>query len=304
MEYDFVALPDRKPLTWPGGKRLAVIITINLEYWLLTRDQTAPLYPGGPASIPFPTPGNVPDYVNWTWREYGQRVGVWRVIDALDKAGVPASCTMNAKMALERRRIIDAVNERGWELVPHNWAQNDILTDYADDPAKEREVIGNTLRVYEETVGRPARGWLSSSLRPTAETVDILAENGLLFFCDFLNDDQPYIIRTNSGPMVAVPYSNDINDFNMFARGGMTLDQGLAALRENFDVLYEEGAESMRLLNFGLHPHVIGMPYRIRALSQFLEYVTSYEDVWFPTREEIAAWYLANHEDHIEGQLG
>lgn len=299
MHYEFSALPDRKPLKWPNGKRLALIITINLEYWELTRDQTAPLYAGGPASIPFPVPGNVPDYVNWTWREYGQRVGVWRMLDAFDKAGVPASCTVNGIYIQERRRVIEAIIERGWELVPHNWAQNDILTDYAHEPEKERAVIRRVLDVYEDGVGKPAKGWLSSSLRPTALTPDILRENGLLFHCDFLNDDQPYLIQTDNGPLVCVPYSNDINDFNMFARGGMTLDQGLATLREQFDRLYEEGAQSMRLMNFGLHPHVIGQPYRIRALDDFLAYATSHDDVWFPTREEIATWYLENHQDHI-----
>lgn len=299
MHYEFSALPDRKPLKWPGGKNLAVIVTINLEYWELTRDQTAPLYAGGPASIPFPVPGNVPDYVNWTWREYGQRVGVWRMLDEFDKAGVPASCTVNGIYIQERRRIVDAIIERGWELVPHNWAQNDILTDYAHEPDKERAVIRRVLDTYEEAVGKPAKGWLSSSLRPTALTPEILTENGLLFHCDFLNDDQPYLIQTENGPLVCVPYSNDINDFNMFARGGMTLDQGLATLREQFDRLYEEGAQSMRLMNFGLHPHVIGQPYRIRALGEFLEYAKSFDGVWFPTREEIASWYLENHQDHI-----
>lgn len=299
MHYEFSALPDRKPLKWPGGKNLAVIVTINLEYWELTRDQTAPLYAGGPASIPFPVPGNVPDYVNWTWREYGQRVGVWRMLDEFDKAGVPASCTVNGIYIQERRRIVDAIIERGWELVPHNWAQNDILTDYAHEPDKERAVIRRVLDTYEEAVGKPAKGWLSSSLRPTALTPEILRENGLLFHCDFLNDDQPYLIQTGNGPLVCVPYSNDINDFNMFARGGMTLDQGLATLREQFDRLYEEGAKSMRLMNFGLHPHVIGQPYRIRALGEFLEYAKSFDGVWFPTREEIASWYLENHQDHI-----
>ena len=299
MHYDYSALPDRKKLQWPDGKRLALIITINLEYWELTRDQAEPLYPGGPASIPFPLPGNVPDYVNWTWREYGQRVGVWRVMDALDAVGVPASCTVNGLFIQERRRIVDAVKERGWELVPHNWAQNDILTYYAHEPDVERAVIRRVLDVYEEAVGRPAKGWLSSSLRPTAETPDILKENGLLFHCDFLNDDQPYLIHTSGGPLVCVPYSNDINDFNMFARGGMTLDQGQATLREQFDCLYAEGAESLRLMNFGLHPHVIGQPYRIRALGDFLAYAKSFDGVWFPTREEIAIWYLDNHQDHI-----
>ena len=299
MHYEFSALPDRKPLKWPGGKKLAVIVTINLEYWELTRDQTEPLYAGGPASIPFPVPGNVPDYVNWTWREYGQRVGVWRMLDEFDKAGVPASCTVNGIYIQERRRIIDAVLERGWELVPHNWAQNDILTDYAHEPEQERAVIRRVLDVYEDAVGRPAKGWLSSSLRPTSLTPEILTENGMLFHCDFLNDDQPYLIQTGNGPLVCVPYSNDINDFNMFARGGMTLDQGLATLWEQFDRLYEEGAHSMRLMNFGLHPHVIGQAYRIRALGDFLEYAKSHEGVWFPTREEIATWYLENHQDHM-----
>lgn len=299
MHYEFSALPDRKPLKWPGNKRLALIVTINLEYWELTRDQKEPLYAGGPASIPFPVPGDVPDYVNWTWREYGQRIGVWRMLDEFDKAGVPASCTVNGIYIQERRRVIDAVLERGWELVPHNWAQNDILTDYAHEPEKERAVIRRVLDTYEAAVGRPAKGWLSSSLRPTALTPEILTENGMLFHCDFLNDDQPYLIQTHNGPLVCVPYSNDINDFNMFARGGMTLDQGLATLREQFDRLYEEGAQSMRLMNFGLHPHVIGQPYRIRALGDFLEYAKSFDGVWFPTREEIATWYLENHQKHI-----
>ena len=221
------------------------------------------------------------------------------MLDCFDKAGIPASCTMNAKMAVERPRIIQAVNERGWELVPHNWAQNDILTFYADAPEKEREVINKTLQVYRDVVGRSAKGWLSSSLRPTVNTLDFLKEADLMFFCDFLNDDQPYLIRTKHGPMVCVPYSNDVNDFNMFARGGMTLDQGLAALKEQFNVLYEEGKSSMRIMNFGLHPHVIGQPYRIRALGDFLDYVKGFDAVWFPTREEIAEWYLQHHHEHV-----
>ena len=299
MEYDFVPLPHRKKLRWPNGARLAVILTINLEFWELTRDQTEPLYPGGPASIPHPVPGNVPDYVNWTWREYGHRIGVWRIIDALDSAGAPASCTMNARMATDRRAVIDAVNERGWELVPHNWAQNDILSDYAYRPDEERDVVQRTLKVFEEVVGRSAKGWLSSSLRPTQRTPELLAEHGCIFFCDFLNDDQPYMLRTANGPLVCVPYSNDINDFNLFARGGMTLDQGLATLREQFNQLYAEGADDMRIMNFGMHPHVMGQAYRIRALRDFLHYITDFEDVWFPKRQEIAEWYLLNHEHHI-----
>lgn len=299
MHYDFVAMPDRKPLRWPGGARIAVIFTLNLEFWELTREGAEPLYPGGPATIPHVLPGNVADYANWTWREYGQRVGIWRLLDVFDKAGVPSTCTMNAMTGIERRRIIDAVNERGWEIVAHNYVQNDVLSSYAHDPDGERDIIRRTLDVYEETVGRPARGWLSSSLRCTSNTPEILKEFGLLFHSDFLNDDQPYLIHTAHGPLVCVPYSNDVNDFAMFARGAMTTQQALEALRDQFDQLYLEGAESGRIMNLGIHPHVFGQAGRVRALREFVEYAKGFEGVWFASREEIASWYLENHADHM-----
>ena len=116
MKYDFVPFPKRKPLRWPNGKRLAIMLTINFEHWDKVRELSKPYYPGGPGIVGGDLPGNVYDNPNFTWREYGQRVGVWRMIDVLDAAGVPATCTMNAKMGLERRAVIDAALERGWEI--------------------------------------------------------------------------------------------------------------------------------------------------------------------------------------------
>lgn len=299
MHYDFVPLPDRKPLRWPNGARLALIFTINLEFWDLTSESEEPMYPGGPASIPHPLPGNVADYANWTWREYGQRIGIWRLIELFDKAGVPATSTMNARTGLERRRVIDAVNERGWEIVAHNYAQTDLLSNYAHEPDKEREVIRRTLDVYADVVGRPAKGWLSSSLRCTPHTPDILKEFGLIFHSDFINDDQPYLIHTDHGPLVCVPYSNDVNDFAIFSRGGMDTDRAVQLLKDQFDELYREGAETGRIMNFGMHPHVIGQAFRVRAIREFLEYVKGFEGVWFAKREYIAEWYLDHHQEHI-----
>ena len=199
MKYEFVPFPQRKPLRWPNGKRLAVMITTNLEYWDTTKDTPKPFYPGGPGIVGGDLPGNVYDNPNYTWREYGQRVGVWRMFDIFDEFGVPSTCTMNAKMGLERRAVIDAAVKRGWEIVAHNYVQTELLADYSFDEAKEREVIRETLRVYKEVCGKPAKGWLSSSLRCTLNTVDILAEEGLIFTTDLLNDDQPYLIQTRSG---------------------------------------------------------------------------------------------------------
>lgn len=304
MHYDYVPLPERQALKWPNGERLALIVTINLEYWDLLKDTEAPYYAGGPPVIPDPMPGNVPDFPNYSWREYGQRVGVWRMIDTFDQVGVPASCTMNAKMGLERRAVIDAVNQRGWELVAHNYEQGDLMTNYQFDRTAEKDLIQKALKVYEQVVGRPARGWLSSSLRSTTQTADILVELGLSFICDYMNDDQPYMISTPSGNLVCTPYSVEINDFTFFHRRGMSTSAVLELLKEQFDQLYLEGEHSGRLMNVGLHPHVAGHPYRIRALREFLEYAKTFDGVWWATRDAIAEWYSANHHTHIAPSSG
>ncbi len=299
MQYDFVPFPERKPLKWPDGKRLAVILTTNLEYWDPVRDTDEPYYPGGPSIVGGNLAGNVYDNPNYTWREYGQRVGVWRVFDVLDAEGVPSSCTMNGKMVAERRPVVEAALERGWEIVPHNYVQTELLTDHMFDEDTEREVIRKTLDIYEEVCGKKAKGWLSSSLRTTLNTIDILAEEGLIFTTDLLNDDQPYLIQTRSGkPMVSVSYTSEVNDFS-FLRQGLIAEGGLEMFKEQFDWLYEESASSGRFMNIGLHPHVIGQPYRIRALRDFIRYAKTFDDVWWTTREEIAEWYLENHESHI-----
>ncbi|MGF7150387.1 peptidoglycan/xylan/chitin deacetylase (PgdA/CDA1 family) [Sphingomonas zeicaulis] len=303
VEYKYSALPDRQPLKWPNGARVALILTFNLETWDLTKDTTKPYYAGGPAILPDILPGDTADFPNFTWREYGQRVGIWRLIELFDKLGVKASCTTNAVTFERRKAMTDAVLARGWELLAHNWEQGELLTDFAKDPAKEREVVLRTLDQYEKFVGRRAKGWLSSSLRGTLQTADILAEYGCTFYCDIMNDDQPYLLKTPYGPIVSTPYSNEINDFTFITRKNFTTDQFAQALIEELDVLYEEGVTSGRIMNVGLHPHVSGRAHRIRAIREFIEHAKSLPGVWWATREEIADWYLQNHQSHIPGQL-
>ncbi|MCW2573924.1 MAG: polysaccharide deacetylase family protein [Frankiales bacterium] len=300
MQYPFIPMPKRKPLRWPNGARLALMISTNLEYWDEVRESSQPFYPGGPGIVGDTLAGNVYDNPNWTWREYGQRVGVWRMFQVFEDANVPTTCTMNAKMALKRSEVIQFANQKGWELVAHNFVQTDLLTNYAFDMEGERKVIRETLETYRETVGRPAKGWLSSSLRCTLNTVDILAEEGLIFTTDLLNDDQPYLIDTKCGkPIVSIPYTSEVNDFTVFMRQGKDVDGAFAVFKEQFDELYREGATSGRMMNIGLHPHVIGQPFRIRALREFIDYAKTFPNVWWATREEIAEFYLANHASHI-----
>ncbi len=303
MEYDYVPMPQRNPLRWPGGARIAVILTFNLETWDLTKPTDKPYYAGGPAILPDVLPGNTPDFPNYTWREYGQRVGLWRLYELFDEMGVRASCSTNAVTFDRRSAMVDACLERGWELLPHNWEQGELLTDFARDPDRERDIIQRSLQRFRDYTGRPAKGWLSSSLRGTMRTADILAENGCTFYCDIMNDDQPFLLRTPHGPIVATPYSNEINDFTLITRKNFTTDQFRDVLIEEFDVLYEEGARTGRIMNVGLHPHVSGRAHRIRALREFIAHVQSRDAVWWATREEMAAWYLEHHAEHIPGQL-
>lgn len=302
MEYDYVPLPQRPPLRWPRGNKVALLITLNLETWDLVKDTTLPYYAGGPAILPDTLPGNVPDFPNFTWREYGQRVGIWRLFECLDALGVTPGCTVNAVTCLRRRAMVDAALERGCEILAHNYEQGELLTDYAQDPAREREVVLRTLEVYEKTVGRRAAGWLSSSLRGTLQTADILAGYGCRYYCDLMNDDQPYLLRTPNGPIVSVPYSNEINDFTLMVRRGHTTDEVRDILIEELRVLHAEGAQTGRIMNVGLHPHVSGRAYRIRALREFIEYARSLDGIWWTTREAIADFYLASHGPASSGK--
>ncbi|MFK7887477.1 MAG: polysaccharide deacetylase [Gammaproteobacteria bacterium] len=299
MRYDYVPISERGPLAFPGGAQIALILTFNLETWDLVKDTTEAYYAGGPAILPNVLPGNTPDYPNYTWREYGQRVGIWRLYELFDELGVQASCTTNAVTFERRHAMVKACLDRGWELLAHNYEQGELLTDFAHDPTAEEDVIKRTIEIYRKHVGRDPKGWLSSSLRGTLSTPTILRKNGFLFYCDIMNDDQPFLIDTDAGPMVSIPYSNEINDFTILTRRGHTTDEYRDILIEEFDVLHREGARSGRIMNVGIHPHVSGRAYRIRALREFLEHAKTSENVWWPTREELAEWYLTIAKEHI-----
>ena len=300
MSYIYSPISERQPLVLPNNNSLALIITFNLEHWDMTKDSDEPYYAGGPPVIPDSLPGRVLDVPNYSWREYGQRVGIRRLIDVMDELKAPASCTMNAKTALVRKQMVDAAKKRNWELVAHNYEQGDLLPNYFNDIDSERKLIKETLAVYKDAVGRPAKGWLSSSLRSTENTPDILAEEGLLFLTDYMNDDQPYLTQTKSKPLVSIPYSVEMNDFTLFHRRGMTTSEVLSSYKEQFDVLLEEGKSSGRIMNIGMHPHISGHPYRIRALREFIKYAQQATGVWWTTREEIAEWYINIAQDHFK----
>jgi peptidoglycan/xylan/chitin deacetylase (PgdA/CDA1 family) len=218
--------------------------------------------------------------------------------------GVRASCTTNAVTFERRKAMVDACLERGWELLAHNYEQGELLTDFAHDEQAERDIIRRSIEMYERHVGVRPKGWLSSSLRGTLNTPAILAEEGFEFYCDLMNDDQPYLIRTDKGTIVSTPYSNEINDFTLLTRRNHTTDEFRDILKEELTVLHEEGRTQARIMNVGLHPHVSGRAYRVRGLREFLEFAKTLPGVWWTTRQEIAEYYRTQAETHMPGQAG
>ena len=289
--YDDSAIIDRKPLKWPRGARIAVIPTVNVECWDPVPGKGKLAYPGGPNVLPIPLPEGIPDLVNHTWREYGHRVGIWRILEVFDRHKVRPTATLNTQIGKRLPRILEALKQRGCELVAHSRVENDLLVNFAHDRKAERTYIRATLAEYEEVVGRKAKGWLSPSVSPTLNTLGILAREGIDFFCDFVNDDQPYPIQVGNRTILSIPYSTEINDYPLFMRHFHSPDVVFEILKAQFDTLYAEGKQHGRIMNLGLHPHVIGQPYRIRTLDRILTYMKRRTNVWFASREEIAVWY-------------
>src|SRR5213593_954252 len=194
--YDDTFIFERKPFTWPGGKTLAIWIIPNVEVWQFDSPAGAAISPN--------TANRVPDVINYAWREYGMRVGLWRIADVLDAAGVKASIALNSQVCEAYPKAIEEMNRRGWEFMGHGTTNSESLAGLAPD--KERDVIRHVLRTIEKATGRKPRGWLGTGLTQTNNTLDILAEEGVTYCGDWNNDDQPYPMKVKSGKMYAIPY--------------------------------------------------------------------------------------------------
>ena len=281
--YDDSFIFERKPFVWPGNATLAVWIVPNVEVWRYDS-------PAGQAISPNDR-GIVPDVVNYSWREYGLRVGLWRIADILDRAGVKATVALNAAVADTHPKAIDEMKRRGWEFMGHGITNSENLAGLSPD--KERALIHTVLETIEQATGRRPRGWLGPGLAETYATLDILAEEGVNYCGDWNSDDQPYPMKVRKGRMFSVPYCMEINDIPLFMRKGYTGEQYLQSVVDQFDTLYADSRTQPRVLGLPLHPMIIGQPLRSRYLERALAHMKKHERVWFATGSEIVDAYQA-----------
>jgi peptidoglycan/xylan/chitin deacetylase (PgdA/CDA1 family) len=277
----YTALVDRVPLHWPKDARVALWVQMNLEHWEVE----------GPGTTlpPSRSPAPVPDPKNAGWRDYGSRVGIWRLMEVLDKYAIRASAPTNAEVCIYYPEIVREAVRRNWELMGHGLNNSRTLSGLEKD--EERSVIRACMEALASAAGRPVKGWLGPGLVETFNTLEILAESGIEYVSDWCNDDQPYPIVVPTGRLVGVPYCMEINDFYAFLGAGLDPECFYKMMCDQFDVLYAEGARSGRIYGLCLHPFIAGQAYRSKWIDKGLEYILSHDHVWAATAEEIAQWY-------------
>ena len=279
--FPYSPINRRAKLQWPDGHRLALWVIPNIEFFALN-DQMPASVGGMPTAIP--------DVYNWSHRDYGNRVGVFRLMEMLAKHGIRGTVALNSNICDHHPEIIEDALTAGWELMGHNRTNTQRLSSVPAD--REHGVIRETLDRIEKASGQRPQGWLGSGLQETWNTLDYLAREGLTYVADWVNDDQPYTMDVDGRRMVLVPYSCEINDKPVYETFGRTAGQFAEMIRQQFDVLFRESKESGRVMAIALHPYLSGQPHRTKCLDEALEYICSHEGVWRATGAEIARAYL------------
>jgi len=278
--FEYSAIVDREPVKLPDGARIAVWTIVNVEEWNIeaSMPRTVLTTPAGVSVIP--------DVPNWSWHEYGMRVGFWRLKAALDKHNIKATMAVNASVCLSYPRLAKAALLAGWEFMGHGYTQKAVHLE--DD---QRAVIRKSIETIRAFTGKPPRGWLGPGLTETWETLDILAEEGIEYISDWVNDEQPYEIKTTARPLVLVPYTLEINDIPMMLIQHHEAAELFNRARDQFDRLYEEGQESGRIMAIAVHPYVSGVPHRIKYFEAIYDYMKEKRGVLFWKGEDILEWY-------------
>jgi peptidoglycan/xylan/chitin deacetylase (PgdA/CDA1 family) len=282
--YDWSMLPDRKPVAWPQKARVALWVVPALEW-----------FPLNMAGVPFKPPGAMqtayPDLRHYTLRDYGNRVGIFRIMKALEKHGIRPTVAVNAAVAVRYPSLIKECTQRGWEIMA-NGLDMDHLHHGGLAVDEEKKLIDTTLDILRRASGQAVRGWLSPAKSESAATLDLLGSAGMDYVCDWVNDDMPYAMRTASGPIHAMPHPIDIDDYTILVQNHHTEDDFRDQLCDQFDLLYKESATAGgRIMAISLHPWVIGQPYRMRALEEALAHIMRHPGVWAATGSEILdAW--------------
>ncbi len=279
---EFSPIFDRKPLRLPGDARIVVWVIITMEEWDINEAMARTVLPVPQGRVV------IPDIPNFAWFDYGLRVGFWRLKRVLDRRNIPATISLNASLCLSYPQVVRESLDSGWELMGHGFMQR-VLNVEPD----EREVIRRTISTIREFSGSAPRGWMGPGLAETFDTPDILGEGGMGYVCDWCNGDQPYPMKVNSGQLISVPYTLELNDIPIHLVQHHRSPELFERAKDQFDTLYQEGAENARVMAISTHPYITGVPHRIGYFDKIFEYISQFQGVVYMTGSEILDWYKA-----------
>ncbi|MEP2734852.1 MAG: polysaccharide deacetylase family protein [Erythrobacter sp.] len=281
--YEWSNIHERAPIKWPEEKSVAVWLCVSLEWF--------PITPDGPFKAPGHMVTPYPDYRHYTARDYGNRVGVWRVLDAFKSVGVTASFAVNAVVAERYPELIEAVQANGHEIIAHSTDMNGTIDSSLGEDA-ERALILDAMARLEAATGVRPKGWLSIARQQSFRTLDLLREAGVKYCCDWVNDELPYKL-TNG--MTAMPLNHELSDRQIVTVQQKSADSWAESMRDAYGWLAKEAAaqNSARILPIHLTPYIMGLPYRIGALEELLADLCARKDAWFESGDEIVTQWKA-----------
>jgi peptidoglycan/xylan/chitin deacetylase (PgdA/CDA1 family) len=280
--YPYSPIVRRPDYRWPGGKRLAVYIGFNIEHFEFGAGMGAALAPKSPE----------PDVLNFSWRDYGNRVGVWRCLELFESLKLPVGALINTALYDYCPEVVEAFVKRGDELIGHGHTNSERQGEMSED--EERKLLQDCASLIERHSGKAPAGWLSPWISESPVTPDLLRETGYRYTLDWCHDDQPTRFETRGGKLWSIPYPQELNDIPMIVARQMDARDFADLIVDNFDEMLAQSEAQPLVMGIALHPYIVGQPYRLRHLRRALQHIAKTEKIWLTTPGAICDWVERN----------
>lgn len=278
----------RKPIKWPNNARIALLFCVSWETW--------PDDLGTNASHQRSNRGRMPENAIYKRdmgvvmdRQFGDKCGVWRILDMFEREGIKATFFLNGRTAEENQEAVKELVAKGHELAAQSYLHEYTVTMAKED---ERKAIQGSIDAFKKVAGVTPLGYLSPGVRPTPNTVDLTSEMGFIWNSEGIDDDVPYEVGPKNKPIVVMPKDFHPNDYTTYETGSRSPRELYSLLVDQFDYLHEEGLTSPKVMSVTMHPFLAGRAYRAKIYQDFMRHARSHPNVWFARGIDIAQWWL------------
>ncbi|MDM9385146.1 polysaccharide deacetylase family protein [Chlorogloeopsis sp. ULAP01] len=278
----FQAITQRPVLKLPNQARVAVWVVMNVEHFTFGKLGTA---------IQSHL-NSYPEIANYGWRDYGNRVGIWRLFNLFAELEFPVTAAVNGEICQLYPDIIKAIQEYGWEVMGHGL--NNSTGHSGMEREAETQIIEKTVSLLEKATGKRPKGWLTPGFSITESTFELLHSAGIVYVADWVNDDQPYWYPLSNDRLLAIPYTIEANDITLCLSNRFSGLEFAQAIKDQFEQLWEDGEKQGRIMAIGLHPFIVGQPLRLKYLKQCLLHIKNKPNSWLTTGEGIYEWFSSN----------